>query len=814
MGLHLASDALIVLSYYSIPLLLIYFVRQRKDIPFPKVFLLFSAFILACGTSHLMEIWTLWHPSYWVSGIFKAVTAVISTYTALNLIPLIPLALQLPSPGQLRKTNQALEAEIIRRQQTEATLRLFVEHSPAAIAMFDTEMRYILASKRWLTDHGIEAHNIIGRSYYEVLPETPENKTQIYQRCLAGEVMSCKEESFMRSDGTTEWKRWEIRPWFTCDREIGGIIKFTEIISEQKRAKEALFQEKELAEITLKSIGDAVITTDHHGHITYLNPVAEELTGWSNRDAKGQNIPTVLNIIHESTRESVVNPIEQVLQEQRTVELAHHTVLISRQGREYAIEDSAAPIFNLSKQLVGTVMVFRDVTHSRELSNQLSWQAQHDGLTGLYNRWRFEQDLAQAISEASKDQQTHCLCYLDLDQFKIVNDTCGHRAGDELLRQVAHDLQRYVRSSDVLARLGGDEFGILLYGCPIENAKPIAQKLQDSIRDFRFVWGDKTFAIGVSIGIVTINQESLDLAAVLSAADAACYAAKDAGRNRIHIYQANDQVLNRQRDERQWTVKIQHALEHDLFQLHYQKITPTVPTDSHLSDHYEILVRMVNEETGTVIPPMAFIPAAERYGLMPAIDRWVVQSFCRNYEKVCRQITFSRSCERPKFMLNLSGASICSEQFLATLLEIFRSNHELAHQICFEITETAAIANLNQAADFIRKLRKYGCQFALDDFGSGMSSFGYLKSLPVDYLKIDGNFVRDILEDPIDFTIVKFIHTISKTIGMKTIAEFVENQIVRDRLHEIGVDYVQGYGIAMPTPLSMTPVAANAVSCH
>ncbi|MEB3230343.1 MAG: PAS domain S-box protein [Leptolyngbyaceae bacterium] len=1090
-GLHFASDMLIALAYYSIPLMLLYFVRQRDDVPFPKIFLLFSGFIFACGTSHLMAVWTLWYPTYWISGGIKALTALISVATAFSLVSIIPQALTLPSPGLLQQINDALQQEIESHRKTEEQLQLFVRHSPAAIAMFDQNIRYLLNSDRWLRDYGLEAETIIGRCHYDVFPEIPERWKQLHQTCLQGEVLTCEEDSFVRVDGSTEWLRWELHPWYEHNGDIGGLIMFTEVttekrqmqrdlqtanerleaevhlrtqelrqlnqqmqfhlnntplaviewgadlrvkqwshqaeiifgwrademigrsladetwlfvheedaiaveqkatelrqqqiprnfssnrnytkngnvvycnwynsalfdeagelvsilslvkdttsrhrsemqlqqsearfrntfeqaavglahlsingqwlrvnqrlcnilgyerddllqrtfqdithpddldtdidyilqiltrkidhyaiekryrradysyiwvnltvsltwrnanssntapsadtpdyfivvvedISDRKRIEAELFQEKELAEVTLKSIGDGVLTTNAVGEITYVNPIGEQLTGWHNEEAMGQPATTILNIVHESTREPVASPVEQALQEKRIVELANHTILLSKDGREYPIEDSAAPIFDRDSNLMGTVLIFRDVSQSRELSRQLSWQARHDGLTGLINRWAFEQELTHMIANLSEGNPYHSLCYLDLDQFKIVNDTCGHGAGDELLRQVTQLLQHNIRASDILARLGGDEFGILLQGCSVNHAVAIAEKIRQQIQDFRFIWNEKSFAIGVSIGIVTLSsdiEELQNLAAVLSAADAACYAAKDAGRNRVHVYQVNDNTLSQQRSERQWTVKIRHALEQNRFQLHYQPVVPTDPDHSPLGAHYEILVRMVDEEGG-LIPPMAFIPAAERYNLMPEIDQWVVQTTFEYYDSLTDQImaTAERNTP-PKLMINLSGTSLCNERFLALLVDWFQSGRVPSSLICFEITETAAIANLSQATEFIRILKTFGCQFALDDFGSGMSSFGYLKILPVDYLKIDGNFVRDILDDPVDYTIVRFIHSLSETLGMKTIAEFVENQQVRDRLQTIGVDYVQGYGICRPIPFAI-----------
>lgn len=574
-------------------------------------------------------------------------------------------------------------------------------------------------------------------------------------------------------------------------------------ITERKQMEQALFQEKELAQITLESIGDAVITTDADGQIEYLNPTAEQLTGWRIDQAKGRPLSEVFKTIHETTRQPGENLIEQMKQSGRVMGLTHPTLLIARDAAEYAIDNSAALICDRDSRMIGTVIVFRDVTQHHFLARTLSWQASHDPLTSLVNRRGFEQQLAEAITSARESNQQHMLCYLDLDQFKVVNDTCGHMAGDELLRQLATRLQNLVRSNDVLARLGGDEFGIILHQCPLEAAKYIGNNIQDTIRDFPFVWQDKTFSIRASIGLVSIDADSGDLNSVMSAADAACYAAKDSGRDRVHVYQADDRELAQQRGERQWVTRILKALEENRLCLYHQAIVPilhpNMPSQITIG-HSEILLRMISE-TGELVPPMAFIPAAERYGLMPAIDRWVIRTFFANHQQHYEAQLADSATEQYLYTINLSGASINDEQFLPFLKEQLNLHQVCPRTICFEITETAAITNLVRAAQLISELKAIGCYFALDDFGSGMSSFAYLKSLPVDYLKIDGNFVKDIVSDPIDSAMVECINRIGHVIGIQTIAEFVENEGILEKLRELGVDYAQGYGIARPCSL-------------
>ncbi|MFN6485035.1 MULTISPECIES: EAL domain-containing protein [unclassified Nostoc] len=581
------------------------------------------------------------------------------------------------------------------------------------------------------------------------------------------------------------------RSQWISDRPVGRVFSFRDI-TERKQMQEALFYEKELAQVTLHSIGDAVITTNATGKIEYLNPVAEMLTGWSQQQVKGLPLKEVFRIFHETTREPAENPVEKALKSGRIVGLANHTVLITRDEREIAIDDSAAPIRDRHNQIVGAVMVFHDVTQNRSLSRQLSWQASHDSLTGLVNRHEFEQRLEQAVSNAKIYKLEHALCYLDLDQFKIVNDTSGHAAGDELLRQVTRLLQMKIRQTDVLARLGGDEFGALLYQCSLEKAMQIANIWRETIQGFRFIWQDNIFAVGVSIGLVKINASTENQASLLSHADAACYVAKDKGRNRVHVFQSDDEELLQQRGEMQWVSRINKALTENRFCLYSQAIVAIAPTQAE-EIHYEILLRL-RDEKGNLVVPMAFIPAAQRYNLMPTIDRWVIKTLFKSW-------SLAEHNSKTVYAINLSGTTINDDQFISFLREQFLLHHIRPQSICFEITETVAIANLTKACQLISELQQYGCRFSLDDFGSGMSSFTYLKTLPVNYLKIDGGFIKNIIENSVDDAMVEAIARIANVMGVKTIAEFVENDAILQRLKALGVDYAQGYGVAKPRPL-------------
>lgn len=1134
-GLHVLSDGLIALAYYSIPLMLIYFVSQRTDVPFKWIFWMFGAFIASCGSTHLMGVWTLWHPDYWLSGLVKALTAGVSLYTAVELFTLIPQALTLPSPEQLQATNEQLAQEILTRQQTEVALResearfrSIFENAAISIILADLdgyllqvnsafermlgyqedelqqmsylsftyaadvssdqqlyenlvagmsnsyqlEKRYVTKQDQivWgnltvsllrdtqgqpqyaiamiediterkkaevaiqtlnteleqrvkqrtselqlvnntlavrakqqrvvailsqlalsglnmsqlmaemvllvsqtlqvdycsiletLPDNGMEwragagwpaelmdqdhltqelsplagytlkmrqpivikdlstetrfkkpalldemgvisgvsvviaghkqPDGIIGVysrqardfSLYDILflqavanvlavaierdsaetalraseekfRQIAENirevfwmvsedkgqiiylspaydevwgrpREQLYQQPdllletihpedqerFTAELLNFKnsflntEYRIIRPDGSVRWIWTKSFPVYNDAGQVYRLAGISEDITQRKEMEQDLFQEKQLAQVTLQSIGDAVMTTDAVGNINYLNPSAEKLTGWTLAEVKGNPLAQTIVLIDETTREPVINPVSRVFEEGQITGLWNHALLIAKDGHEYAIEDTASAIRTATGQILGAVFVCRDVTPNRHLARQLSWQASHDSLTGLANRREFESRLEDCLASTISQNQEHTLCYLDLDRFKIVNDTCGHIAGDELLRQVSHLLQTSCRKTDIIARLGGDEFALLLVQCPLQRGQDISQKLLDDLQEFRFIWEDKIFNVGLSIGLVSIHQELLEFFAncsadtLLSAADSACYAAKNRGRNRIYLYQPNDHEVAQQRREAQWVTRLQHACEHDQLCLYFQPIA-NLNEGAEPEEHYEVLLRL-KDETGQIIPPMAFLPAAERYNLMPVIDRWVIRKFFTYLSQILKQEADSQNLQRI-YAINVSGASVNDEDFIQFIKKQLNQYQVPATSICFEITETVAIASLSKAAQLIRELRSLGCRFSLDDFGSGMSSFTYLKNLPVNYLKIDGNFVRDMVDDPMDYAMVEVINHIGHVMELQTIAEFVANEAILEQIKKIGVDYAQGYGIALPQPLEV-----------
>jgi diguanylate cyclase (GGDEF)-like protein/PAS domain S-box-containing protein len=563
-------------------------------------------------------------------------------------------------------------------------------------------------------------------------------------------------------------------------------------ISERKRAETAIFEEKEKAQVTLQSIGDAVITTDATGRIEYLNPIAEDLTGWESHEVRGKVLPEVFTILNEATREPMEDPVSRSLREGRVIADTDHTVLVNRRGQEIAIQDSAAPIRDRMGCIIGVVMVFHDVSRERRLRRALAYQASHDVLTGLINRREFENRLNEALLTARSDESaTYVLLYLDLDQFKLVNDTCGHQAGDRLLKDITGILQTRIRTKDTIARLGGDEFGILLQDCTADRAAKIAETLRQAIREYRFEGHDGAMNVGVSIGIVEIDSTSESITSVMSAADVACYAAKDSGRNRVHTYQYG--AAPERHREMQWVSRLTRACEENRLELYYQPIVP-IGANRDSRGHYELLVRM-RGENGELVLPAEFIPAAERYNIMPMIDRWVVR-------QALGALAHYRDDGDPRngytLAINLSGTSLNDDRFLEFLINELQTHDLSPGAVCFEITETAAISNLPNVVHFMREFRARGCQFSLDDFGSGLSSFMYLKNLPVDYLKIDGQFIQNVTTDHVDRSMVEAITQVGHAMGIKTIAERVETAEVLACLADIGVEYAQGIYIAPP----------------
>jgi len=572
--------------------------------------------------------------------------------------------------------------------------------------------------------------------------------------------------------------------------EAATAVHHKRLHDSQMRAETNFHEASEFAHVTLQSIGDGVVTTNTSGLIQYMNPVAEQLTGYSLDRAQWRSLSDVLVLIEGDTGKQVQDLVKRCLKNGFSFAIQGQTMLVGRDSNdEFAVDVRVSPLRDARGDIRGVVVVFHDTTELSILTHRLTYQASHDALTGLLNRREFEARLELALESSRNDNIQHALCYMDLNQFKVINDTCGHIAGDELLKQLAVRMRASTREADSIARLGGDEFGLLLEGCHLEQAENVAKNMLEMIRNFRFIWGDKVFDIGMSVGLVPISADSGNLTDVLSAADSACYIAKDYGHNRVHVFEHDDLTLAQYKGEMQRLQEIRRALDENLFRLYEQEIRALSGDDS-LRRYSEILLRMKID--GEVVAPSTFLPAAERYHLMPAIDRWVVRNAIALLKDRCE------TCKTTRISINLSGQSLCDEDFQKFVENEIHESGVAPESLCFEITETTAIANITSAIHLMNGLKKRGCTFALDDFGSGLSSFSYLKNLPVDYIKIDGSLVKDMHTNLIDRAMVRSISQIGHLMGIKTIAEYVVNDDVMMECKALGIDYVQGYHVSRP----------------
>ena len=570
------------------------------------------------------------------------------------------------------------------------------------------------------------------------------------------------------------------------------------------RAEVDLQTEREKAVVTLESIADGVITLDTLGGINYANAAAQRMLAQTAGALVGKHWRDVFSLQSESITGHVFD-LEDHLRDKASDAIAD-PVLVAHDGSERAVHFSAAAIHH-EGDYAGAVITFRDVHKERELRRRLAWKASRDDLTGLLNRSEFRRNVEAVIEKIDDDLTHHCLLYIDLDEFKVVNDTCGHKAGDQLLRQVSASLITQLRETDVIARLGGDEFGVLLQNCPLERGVSLAKDLVELVHDTRFNFDDKPFHVGASIGLVSVNSHTKNLEDLMASVDAACYAAKEEGRNRVFVGQVDSEKISYRMEELRQASHIRHALKENRLMLFQQPIVSLV--DARTVVHSEVLVRMVDEQ-GALVVPGAFIPVAERHGLMQEVDRWIINHLFELEGDRLRAwkapINAAKSRGGFVYTINLSGASLTDSNFLQFVQDQLRKHRIPGGAIAFEITETQVITHLDRAAELIRSLKELGCSFLLDDFGSGMSSFGYLKRLPVDYLKIDGSFVKDIVTDPIDRSMVNMINEIGHIMGLATVAEYVENEEILELLRGIGVDMAQGYGIAEPRPLEDNPL--------
>ncbi|RKQ95840.1 PAS domain S-box-containing protein/diguanylate cyclase (GGDEF)-like protein [Kushneria sinocarnis] len=581
-------------------------------------------------------------------------------------------------------------------------------------------------------------------------------------------------------------------------RLIGTIIDVTAAKSaelERVRLSRALQEETERLQVTLSSIGDGVIATDDQARINFMNPTAEGMTGWSLEQARHHAIESIFNVVSDGTEHEVplVNPVRECLQRSSVFSREDDLVLIGREGERFDVNATAAPVRADGGRVLGAILVFQNVSRARELQRSLSFTASHDALTGIFNRARFEQVIEEALGRARREGSRDVLCMIDLDRFKVVNDSAGHVAGDHLLTEVSALLGRHVRHQDILARLGGDEFGLLLIDCTLDQARQVADKLIELICALRFVWEGNIYDIGASIGMVAIEAETTTFGELLGKADIACYAAKRAGRNRSSTFEPGQQEVEREHRDIFMAAGLREAIEADRFVLYSQRIMH-LHEGAGEGEHHEILLRMQDKDE-VLVPPGAFIPVAERYGMMAAIDCWVIeQLLCRRGEEIA-------TCPTLQLSINLSANSLSDATFLPWLLALMGRSPVPPGQLIFEITETALMNHVSMASEAITALRELGCRVALDDFGSGLSSFSYLQSFSVDLVKIDGAFVRNVCSNELDQVIVDSINQIAHRLGAATVAEFVENAATLERIRDMGVDYVQGYHVAMPEPL-------------
>ena len=691
----------------------------------------------------------------------------------------------------------AIVVDITERKRAEERFRMVVEATPSGLIIVDQQGKIVLSNHRTECLFGYRREELIGKPVEMLLPERFRSQHMSYRsgflaQPIARTMGMGRDLWGMRKDATEFPVEVGLGSFNTAEglQVLGMIVDITE----RKRAEEALFNEKERAQVTLHCIGDGVITTDPNCRVEYLNPVAESLTGWTTEEARGKPLHAIFNIIEEQSRTPAPNPVARCLKDGTIEGLVSHTVLISRHGQEHAIEESVAPIRGREGAVLGGVLVFHDVSETRRMARQLQHDAAHDALTGLINRREFEGRLERAVASAKRYGFQHALCYFDLDQFKLINDTAGHSAGDALLKQVRGLLSEKFRDRDTLARLGGDEFALLLENCSLDEAIRIGEIIVATFREWRFVCEGRAFHVGVSVGVVAITADMESAAQLLSQADVACYAAKERGRSRVDVYRKDGVEPSPHHAQMLVAATLRDALEQNRFRLFCQPIVELSGDANSPPLRYELLIRLLDAD-GRLVLPKGFIPAAERYGLMRAIDRWVIETAFRAYAET---LGASRGVE---IAINLSGDSLNDDDFPKFVLEQFQASSVPPDRVCFEITETAAIHSFDRAVQLLTDLKRGGSRVALDDFGSGLSSFTYLRLLPVDYLKIDGSFVRDMVNNPRDEALVAAINEVGHILGITTIAEYAHSAEIVERLRQLGVDCAQGHAFGVPMPL-------------
>jgi diguanylate cyclase (GGDEF)-like protein/PAS domain S-box-containing protein len=712
------------------------------------------------------------------------------------------IELDTPQPelaALLTAVNQLLSRAAVESERpapSGAVISALADHVHEAVLIHGQKIRY--ANPQFARLVGLRVEELVGRRLPDLVPsDYTELVEDNMRRRLAGEPAAERYEVEIggqeRSKARLELSSWPIQ----FDNEQALLVVGVEVLPTQSSPAQPPAN-RSRSRLALESLSEALITTDAAGSIEYLNPAAERMLGITGAEAEGKPFQEIARAVEEGDQKLLTEPVQQALSAGMPLNLGRRALLIrSPLGTEHLVELSAAPVRLSTGETVGAVVLLHDVTESRGLARQMSYQATHDALTGLINRREFERRLLEALDNAHRGDGAHVLCYLDLDHFKAVNDTGGHLAGDAMLREVARLLRDAVRDSDTVGRLGGDEFGLLLVGCPLDKARQIADDVCRAVTDFRFVWKDKIFDIGVSIGLVEISRDSGSMEEALAAADSACYVAKRQGGH-VTVYSARDEVFARQTGEIQWLQTLQQALRDSRFELFYQPIIASFAANDE-GPAMEVLVRL-HDDSGRQLPAIEFVRAAERYRLISLVDRWVVMTTLTALGRGAIALPPKRS-----LAINISGQTLADAQFLEFAVDCFDSTGANPSQVCFEIDEEAVVGNLEQARRFIGVLHGMGCRFALDDFGSGIGSFAKLKLLAVDFLKIDGSFMRNLARDSVNQAMVTAMIKLARTMNFKVIAEQIEDDSSVEAARVIGVDYLQGYALGRPTPL---PLAA------
>ena len=702
-----------------------------------------------------------------------------------------------PESAQLVGTiNRLFDALGERDEKIQDRDRLFTDFArtlPEIVILHDEKI--LLANESAASLVGLEPAQLVGREIADLVKPAYRAlfRNTMAKRIRGEEVPQRLEIQLINGDQSGLWVEAQ-----SSNIEFHGrpaILTVARDVSHRKSLEVSLSRSKRQAQYTLESISEGVITTDNNGHIDYMNQAAEKLIGANRDDAAGHRIGELFTLVDDVDRRPLGDPVERCLDMRRRVNMGRRAVMVTSDSEhEHSVELTASPIRGPGSSISGTVVVFHDVGEIRGLTRQMSYQATHDALTGLINRHEFERRLDEAMDAAHAEESVHMLFYMDLDRFKAVNDSCGHVAGDNMLREVAMLIKEQVRESDFVGRLGGDEFGALLIGCPIDKARQIANDICNAIADYRFVWKDKIFNIGISIGLVEISHISGSIQDVMSAADSACYVAKQQGRGRVHVYSARDEAIARERGDIQWLRELQSALHEDRFELAVQPIL-AMSGGAESGPAMEVLIRLP-DHNGRTANTAEFLRPAERYQLMPQIDRWVVTATLVALTSGEIKLPAGRSCA-----INLSGQTLGDEAFLSFVVETLDRTGIASTAICFEVTEEAILANIQHAQRFIEVLHGIGCEFSLDDFGSGLGSFSSLKHLPIDYLKIDGTYTRNLQSDEVNQEMVAAMIKLARKMQFRIVAEQVEHQDDFDWLREIGVDFVQGRFVEPPAAL-------------